>query len=166
MHLSIQEFLAAFHVSRLEKHSQIAAVKSLFEQNPLSPVLTFYAGLTGLGIKKCREILFKVLANPLDPGSIARQLGLDDPNTFFNAMLSCDPRRQVLGLVNCIYETQNPDLVTCMKLPTRDVGDLLIQQSHVKLVSDEGVSRHCDEYIPFIGMLLYPMDCLSIGYFA
>lgn len=166
VHLSIQEFLAAFHLSRLEKHSQIVAVKSLFEQNPLSPVLTFYAGLTGLGIKKCRETLFKVLAHPLDPGSIARQMGLDNPNMLFNATLACDPRRQLLGLLNCIYETQNPDLVTCMKLPTRDVGDLLTQQSYVHLVSDEGISRHRDEYIPFIGMLLYPTDCLAIGYFA
>ena len=166
IHLSLQEFLAAFHISQMDKIQQPAAVKSVFDQNPLSPVLSFYAGLTGLVINEVRNILFKVLSNPLDTANIAKKLGLDHPNTFFSANPADDPRRHILALINCVYETQNKHLVSHINLPKRDIGDLLVKKSYVTLVSDEGVSRHQNEYVPFLGMFLYPTDCLSIGYFA
>ena len=48
LHLSIQEFLAALHISLLDEHDQENAFELIFRQNPLSPVLSFYAGLTGV----------------------------------------------------------------------------------------------------------------------
>ena len=50
IHLSLQEFLAAFHISQMNDRQQPSAVKLVYDQNPLSPVLTFYAGLTGLRV--------------------------------------------------------------------------------------------------------------------
>lgn len=53
LHLSLQEFLPAFHIhSEFEMEElyigQIEAVRRVYEQNPVSLVLTFYAGLTQL----------------------------------------------------------------------------------------------------------------------
>ena len=89
---------------------QVAAIKSVFDQNPLSPVLAFYAGLTGLAVGGVRDILFRVLESPYDISNIVKELGLDSTNPVHKSNPSCDPRRQLLALMNCIYETQNPDL--------------------------------------------------------
>ena len=48
IHLSLQEYLAAFHITQLTETDQIKCFGWIYEQNPLSPVLTFYAGLTKL----------------------------------------------------------------------------------------------------------------------
>ena len=45
IHLSLQEFLAAFHISQMDGHEQITAFKLVFDQNPVSPVLTFMPDL-------------------------------------------------------------------------------------------------------------------------
>ena len=167
VHLSLQEYLAALYIKQMKDlHQQAAAVREVFEQNPLSPVLTFYAGLTRLTNKQARDVFFDVLNSPLDMGSIAMILGLNKLDTFFGATPAHDPRRQVLALINCIYETQDLSLIAYVKLPARDIGDLLVRQSSVKLVSSEGVTRDKHDYITFRGLFLYPTDCLSIGYFA
>ena len=166
VHLSLQEYLAALYISQMKEHLQAAAIKKVFDQNPLSPVLTFYAGLTRLAIKQAQNVFFEVLKYPLDTASIAKKLGLDHPSTFFSANPAHDLRRQILALINCIYEAQDLRLIAHVKLPARDIGDLLVKQSAVKLVSSEGVTRHQSDYITFNGMFLYPTDCLSIGYFA
>ena len=166
VHLSLQEYLAAFYISQMNEHRQVAAIRKVFDQNPLSPVLTFYAGLTGLTVERAQDVFFEVLNYPLDAGSIAKKLGLDRPDTFFSANPAQDLRRHILALINCIYETQDLHLIARVKLPAHDIGDLLVRQSFVKMVSSEGVTRHKNDYVPFNGMLLYPTDCLSIGYFA
>ena len=48
IHLSFQEYLAAFYICQMKEIDQIKAFGKIYEQNPLSPVLTFYAGLTKL----------------------------------------------------------------------------------------------------------------------
>jgi hypothetical protein len=166
VHLSLQEYLAALYISQMEEHQQATAIKKVFDQNPLSPVLTFYAGLTGLTIKQARDVFLEVLNNPLDAGNIAKTLGLYRPDTFFRANPGLDLRRHILALINCIYETQDLRLIAHVKLPAHDIGDLLVKQSFVNMVSSEGVTRHKNDYVPFNGMFLYPTDCLSIGYFA
>ena len=49
-HLSLQEFLAVFHITQLKECDQITAFKQVYEQNPLNSVLSFYAGLTQLTV--------------------------------------------------------------------------------------------------------------------
>ena len=153
IHLSLQEFLAAFHISEMDQHQQVAAFKSLFDQNPLSPVLTFYAGLTGLNIDKVRGILLKVLSETIDLDDIVKKLGLNDPNTIHTINPACDPRRHMLALMNGMYETQNINLFTHVRLPTY-VQVFQLAESHIQ-----------ETCIRLLGMLLYPTDCLAIGYF-
>ena len=54
-HLTIQEFLAAFHMSNMKESDQMAAVKFFFNTNALCSVLWFYAGLTKLKEHKCLQ---------------------------------------------------------------------------------------------------------------
>lgn len=166
VHLSLQEYLGALYISQMDEHQQVAAIKTVFDQNPLSPVLTFYAGLTGLSVKQAQDVFFEVLNYPLDSVSIARKLGLDRHGPLFNANPALDQRRHILALINCIYETQDLRLIAHVKLPARDTWDLLVKQSSINLVSKEGITRHKNEYITFRELFLYPTDCLSIGYFA
>ena len=156
IHLSLQEFLAAFHVSQMDKHQQITAFKSVFGQNPLSPVLTFYAGLTGLRIGEVQDILLKVLSKPIDTEDIVKGLGLTDPYSIHTVNPAHDLRRHMLALMNCMYETQNVSLLAGVKLPVCKL------QSNYYFGLNELVM--CVS-IPLLGMLLYPTDCLAIGYF-
>ena len=43
---------------------------------------------------------------------------------------------------------------------------MLVQQSELSMINEAGASRLQNAYIPLTRMLLYPIDCLSIGYFA
>ena len=155
IHLSLEEYLAAFHITQMDRHKQIEAVKKIFDQNPLSPVLTFYAGLSGLKIDEVRDLLLKVLSESIGIEDIVKKLGLkfNDPDSMHEVNPASDPRRHMLALMNCMYETQNPTLFTHVKLPMPDpqFADLEINMQNV--------------YIILMGMLLYPTDCLSIGSF-
>jgi hypothetical protein len=151
IHLSLEEYLAAFHITQMDEHKQVAAVEKIFDQNPLSPVLTFYAGLSGLKIDEVRDLLLKVFSEYIDIEEIVKKLGLNDPDCIHKVNPASDPRRHMLALMNCMYETQNPTLFTHVKLPTRDPQLVETQMQPV-----------C---IRLLGMLLYPTDCLSIGSF-
>ena len=151
IHLSLEEYLAAFHITQMDRHEQVTAVKKIFDQNPLSPVLTFYAGLSGLKIGEVRDLLLKVFSESVDIEDIVEKLGLNDPDSIHKVNPASDPRRHMLALMNCMYETQNPTLFALVKVPTRDpqLAEMQIQRVHIRL----------------LGMLLYPTDCLSIGSF-
>ena len=48
-HLSIQEFLAALHIQWMRNEDrETSAIQGLMENDPLNPVITFYAGLNKL----------------------------------------------------------------------------------------------------------------------
>ena len=153
MHLSLQEYLAAFHISQMDKHQQVEAVKLVFDQNPLSPVLIFYAGLTGLNIAESRNIILKVLNKSIDIDDIVKNLGLSDSdlNTVDNVNPAHDLRRHLLALMTCMYESQNVNLFAHVNLPkiATQFSDKVSQEVKIRL----------------LGMLLYPADCLAIGYF-
>lgn len=140
-----------FHITQMENHNQITAVKRIFNQNPLSPVLIFYAGLSGLKIGEVPDLLLKVFSESIDIEDIVKKLGLNDPDSVHKVNPASDPRRHMLALMNCMYETQNPTLFAHAKLSMHDA--------------------HCAEMqlqvvcIRLLGMFLYPTDCLSIGSF-
>jgi hypothetical protein len=151
IHLSLEEYLAAFHIAQMDRHEQVMAVKKIFNQNPLSPVLTFYAGLSGLKIGEVRDLLLKVFNESIDIEDIVKKLGLNDPDSIDKVNLASDPRRHMLALMNCMYETQNSTLFAHVKLPTYDpqFAETELQLARIRL----------------LGMFLYPTDCLSIGSF-
>jgi hypothetical protein len=153
IHLSLEEYLAAFHITQMDRHKQIEAVKTIFNQNPLSPVLTFYAGLSGLKIDEVQDLLLKVFSESIDIDDIVKKLGLNDPDSIHKVNLASDPRRHMLALMNCMYETHDPTVFihVIQKLPTHDPQLTEMRRQHVR--------------IRLLGMLLYPTDCLSIGSF-
>ena len=156
-HLSLQEFLAAFHITQLNKPSQIVAFRQVYKQNPLSPVLSFYAGLTRLRLEEICSLLFLVVEKPFDLTTTVNEL--KKTNNIAN-----DRRRQLLSLMNCIYESQEATLVNRVVLPSKDS----ISDDKIVASSDfvPRQRRPCHIEIPLSFMMLYATDCLSIGYFA
>ena len=159
-HLSFQEFLAAFHISQMDKDNQVVEIKKVFDHNPNSPVLAFYAGLTKLAVDKVREIYFKILSKSINAPFIVSELQLSESQERVN--LARDPRRQLLCLMNGLYEAQNQRLFTYVNFDSfdKDTPDLIPKEVL-------GYSSYPKDVRIFIShMYLYPTDCLSVGYFT
>ena len=156
-HLSLQEFLAAFHITQLKKHDQITAFEHIFKQNPLSSVLSFYAGLTRLRNvpKEICELLLHVMENQMHLNTVVEKLQSAD--TYKPAD---DIRRLILALMNCVYESKRVELMNRISFSPQTVEDNVVLASDFKYNS----APHIELPLPF--MILYPTDCLSIGYFA
>ena len=140
LHYTIQEYLAAYHIAQLEPEQQREAVEELLQTSPLSATLPFYAGLTNLWNKEVFKVLLKVMDKPLDFHSVSEYLA-QHVNEY-----GSDPRRLLVALMNCIYESE--------------VHELYTQVQPLKLAS-------CPSMIQLSFSMLYltPTDCLSIGCF-
>ncbi len=138
LHHSVQEFLAAWHMSRLDSERQAKAVSNILHSSPLSPILPFLAGLTGLTDPAVRGVLLEITEHHLDIFAVLA----NRPQTE-----AADRRRLALALLNCIYETQSSSL--CEQVVCH--GSF----------PDDPYSAH----ISFQYLSLDATDCLSIGYF-
>ena len=156
LHYAVQEFLAAYHISKLIEREQTKAIRQILRTTPLSTVLPFFAGLTGLSNKKIRDILLKVTKDPLTTYAVTTSLR-DSPNE------SSDRRRLTLALLNCIYESQKPSICKLVNPPdhptTSQFTETMPSSTHHLLQT----TQHCS--ISFACLGLDPIDCLSIGYF-
>ena len=153
-HLSLQEFLAAFHMTRLKQHDQIIAFKQIFEQNPLSSILSFYAGLTRLEVPgEICHLLLHVMENRMHLNTMVNKLQLSNP--------ADDMRRHILALMNCIYESQKVELMNHISFSLEMVEDSVVLASDFE---QNNRIPHIEIPLPF--MILDPTDCLSIGYFV
>ena len=141
LHYTIQEFLAAYNITELEHVKQTEAVERLLKKSPLSTALPFYAGLTEMVNTDAFELLLKVQELPLEHLLLPQLLKshADDPGS--------DPRRLLVALLNCVYESGRHELY---------------RHFHPERKTDE--KRHFVE-ISFSGLHLTPVDCLSIGCF-
>ena len=141
LHYTIQEFLAAYNITELEHVKQTEAVERLLKKSPLSTTLPFYAGLTKMVNTDAFELLLKVQELPLEYLLLPQLLKshADDPGS--------DPRRLLVALMNCVYESGRHELY---------------KHFHPERKTDE--KRHFVE-ISFSGLHLTPVDCLSIGCF-
>ena len=151
-HLSLQEFLAAIHLS---KHDQPSSIKKVLSKVPQRQVLPFYAGLTQLKNRKALRILSQALGQAIDQHAVAGQL------LKFN-----DSRQKSLAFINCLYECQSKAL---LELPETQ---LTVNSSLQNAVSDlvTKASIHPPISPPFHTLSLKflplsPIDCLSLGYF-
>ena len=134
-HLSIQEFLAAVHVSRRKLSEQTKAIKLVMKQDPLSHILPFYAGLTHIrDNQEAVQVLSEVLKLPVEDSTTVAALKE-------NFSLANDRRRQALTLFNCLYESQDEGLFECHQ---------------VQLASD---------VLSLLGLGLTPTDCIAVAYF-
>ena len=162
VHLSLQEFLAAFYIYGLDENEQLKAFKTIFHQNPLSPVLTFYSGLTNLSLRTVQDVLLKVLLRPIDNTSVMMSV-------LAHRTPSADPRRQLLALANCCYECKKEDIFDRIKLPEDTKAAL---SSKHGLGEIQKLPKSIDHLhpsklftLPFSHMTLLPSDMLSIGKF-
>ena len=160
VHLSVQEFLAAFHMCGLDENEQLKAFKIIFYQNPLSPVLTFYSGLTNLCLRTVQDVLLKVLLRPIDNTSVMTSV-------LTHRTPSADPRRQLLALANCSYECKKEEIFERIKLP-EDTKTALCVGGIEKIVKDLfGLPFRPKMFtLTFEHMTLLPSDMLSIGKFT
>ena len=139
LHYAVQEFLAAYHISKFSSEEQSKEVSQILHNNPLSSVLPFYAGLTKLTNSSVCNILTEVTTKSLDIESVMARM-IQNPDSQ-----SSDSRKLLLALMNCIYESQNKDIC--------------------KLVNFINVLDSIECYVSFSGLGLDPMDCISLGYF-
>ena len=153
LHYAVQEFLAAYYMSKLGEEKQTKSVGQILHSTPLSTVLPFYAGLTGLSNEGACDTLLEVTKQPLDTCSALQALS----HTLHE---SSDRRRLILALLNCIYEAQKPSICKLINPPPHPT----ISKSQISLgvYIQESVS-HCR--ISFSHLGLDAVDCLAIGYF-
>ena len=136
LHLSIQELLAAVHISHMSPKQQISVFQELFGTPRFSAVFQFYAGITKLRtsrpwLSKLPRFLCPVPASVYD---LVRKL--------VKQQLSHDGSRTLLvSLLYCLYEAEDPSLC-------KFVADLLGHD------------------LAFINTTLTPLDCLAVGYFS
>ena len=141
LHYTIQEYLAAYHIAQLQPEQQREAVEELLLTSPLSATLPFYAGLTNLWNKEVFKVLLKVMDKPLDFISVSEYL-VQHVNEY-----GSDPRRLLVALMNCIYESEVHELYTQVQPQVKQT----IFTSQIQLT--------------FQLLYLTPSDCLSIGCF-
>jgi hypothetical protein len=91
LHLSIQEFMAAFYIATLSEDKQLTVLYSLFSSGSsrFVAVLKFYAAITKLKISGVSSLLVK----------IATKCGVEHPTKEDKILLS--------SLICCLYEAQD-----------------------------------------------------------
>lgn len=103
LHLSIQELLAAFHISQLSESEQIHIFNKLFDQPRFAAVFQFYAAFTKLQAKGIRDIISNILEQNLED----------------NIKGTIPP----LNLLHCLYEAQ--DLSLCQFVASQLSGRVI-----------------------------------------
>ena len=137
LHLSIQEMLAAVHISRMPASEQISTFDSMFNDSRFSAVLQFYAAITKLRTSRPLLSLVPRFLRPV-PASIY---------DLVRKIIRKGSRALLVSLLNCLYEAQNTALC-------KYVGEQLRAK-----VDGSGSELNLR------GVSLLPQDCLSIGYF-
>ena len=155
LHYAVQEFLAAYHISKFSEKEQTKAVRQILHSTPLSTVLPFYAGLTRLSNEGVCGILLEVTKHPLDYYAVATAL----QHTRHE---STDRRRLLLALLNCIYEAQKPSICKLVNPP--------LHPSWIGIMQEVGVAADSklmikDLMISLHNLGLDAVDSSSIGYF-
>ncbi len=138
LHLSIQELLAAIHISLMSPKQQISVFQNLFGNPRFSAVFQFYAGITKLrSSRPILSLLPRFLCPvPTSVFDLVRNIVKSEKKNehAFQKIL-------LVSLINCLYEAEDSSL--CMF-----VADLLNNDLNLNHTT------------------MNPIDCLSVGYFA
>ena len=102
LHLSIQEMLAAVHVSRMPASEQILTFDSIFNDAQFSAVLQFYAAITKLRTSRPLLSLVPHFLCPF-PASIKFY-------DLVRKIVRKNSKALLISLFNCIYEAQDTEL--------------------------------------------------------
>ena len=101
LHLSVQELLAAFRISKLPAAEQIQIFNDLFDQPRLAAVFQFYAAFTKLQTKGIRDIVARIIQKQEKP--------------------------LLVNLLHGLYEAQ--DLSLCQFVASRLEGELDLSEN-------------------------------------
>ena len=137
LHLSIQELLAAIHISLMSPKQQISVFQKLFGNPRFSAVFQFYAGITKLRTSRpILSLLPRFLCPvPATVFDLVRKVVKNEIEKEF------EPKILLLSLINCLYEAEDSRL--CLFVAYLLNHDL-----------DLGYTT------------MNPIDCLSVGYFV
>ena len=140
LHLSIQELLAAVHISHMSSKQQISVFQELFGTPRFSAVFQFYAGITKLKVSrpflsKLPRFLCRVPTSVYD--LVTKVVEEEEKKSF---RLLVKPKPLLVSLVRCLYEAEDSTLCVF-------VADLLHHSLSLSTTT------------------LTPLDCLSIGSF-
>ena len=159
-HLSLQEFLAAVHLSKMRRDDQASAVTQILSKNPQSHILPFYAGLTGLINKRVIKSMSKALSqaaeNHIILGYLLQEKG--------------DPQQKILTFFKCLFECQNESLFQMSETNLSDAFGKRFYQEIQNDLKEMKVQTNTYEDLPLLSVSLYsfpltPIDCLSLGYY-
>ena len=137
LHLSIQELLAAVHISHISSSEQISEFQKLFGQPRFSAIFQFYAGITKLRTKRRFLCMLPRFLCPV-PASVydlVRRIILQAQKKGYST-----PKPLLVSLLHCLYEAEDPSLCQFVAEQLNGLLDLSFTS-------------------------LSPLDCLSIGYF-
>ncbi|XP_064391365.1 NACHT, LRR and PYD domains-containing protein 12-like [Halichondria panicea] len=138
LHLSIQELLAAIHISLMPPKQQISVFQKLFGNPRFSAVFQFYAGITKLSTSRpILSLLPRFLCPvPATVFDLVRKVVKNEKEK------ECDePKPLLLSLINCLYEAEDSRLCVF-------VANLLNHNLYLDYTT------------------MNPIDCLSVGYFV
>ena len=99
LHLSIQELLAAVHISHMSAKQQISVFQELFGTPRFSAVLQFYAGITKLKTR-LSEPLQSPHQGPTSVYDLVRDIVRDSKHS----------KPLLVTLLHCLYEAEDPQL--------------------------------------------------------
>lgn len=142
-HLTLQEFLAAIHLTLLDDHTQVNEIGKLYNRNPLNPIFPLYAGLTCLANEKVLKILSSALETSLDDASVLMSI-------CRNPSRAGDPRQKALAFFNCLYDCHNDKLMISQN--TQLKPNLLFLNNLYQIIMTQ--------------FSMTPADCLALGYFV
>ena len=140
LHLSIQELLAAIHISLMSPKQQISVFQKLFGNPRFSAVFQFYAGITKLRTSRpILSLLPRFLCPvPATVFDLVRKVVKTEKEKKYNTH---EPKILLLSLINCLYEAEDSRLCVF-------VANLLNNNLYLNSTT------------------MNPIDCLSVGYFA
>ena len=100
IHITLQEFLAAIHLSTLSSDQQVQVIKELVENKQHLPTVTFFAGLTQFSNK---DVFFLV-------EEICREKHYERDNRGNKTLTITNRDHSFFMIINCIYEAQSSEL--------------------------------------------------------
>ncbi len=138
LHLSIQELLAAIHISLMSPKQQISVFQKLFGNPRFSAVFQFYAGITKLRTSRpILSLLPRFLCPvPATVFDLVRKVVKNEKEKKYG-----EPKPLLLSLINCLYEAEDSSLCVF-------VANLLNHNLDLDYTT------------------MNPIDCLSVGYFV
>ena len=107
LHLSVQELLAAFHISKLSASEQIRIFNDFFDQPRLAAVFRFYAAFTKLQTEGVRDIVARIILKE-------KEIQRKGNETIHKPLL--------VNLLHGLYEAQDPSL--CQFVASHLKGEL------------------------------------------